>query len=35
MEERGMTKAKKWNIALISVLDLVAVVLIAIGEGKF
>lgn len=30
MEERGVTKAKKWNIALISVLDLVAVGLIAI-----
>ena len=30
-----MKKAKIWNIALISVLDLVAVVLIAIGEGKF
>jgi len=30
-----MTKAKKWKIAIISVLGLVAVVLIAIGEGRF
>ena len=30
-----MTKAKKWKIALISVLGLVAVVLIAIIEGRF
>lgn len=30
-----MTKAKKWKIALISVLGLVAVVLIAIVEGRF
>ncbi len=30
-----MTNAKKWNIALISVLDLVVVVLIAIREGRF
>ena len=30
-----MTKAKKWKITIISVLGLVAVVLIAIGEGKF
>lgn len=35
MEERGMTKAKKWKIAIILVLGLVVVVLIATGEGRF
>ena len=30
-----MTKAKKWKIAIIVLLGLVATVLIAIGEGRF
>lgn len=30
-----MTKAKKWKIFITSVFGLVAVVLIAIGEGRF
>ena len=30
-----MTKAKKWKIAIILLLGLVATVLIAIGEGRF
>ena len=30
-----MTKAKKWKIAIIVCLDLLATVLIAIGEGRF
>lgn len=35
MEGRAMTKAKKWKIAIIVLLGLVATVLIAIGEGRF
>lgn len=35
MKGRGMTKAKKWKIAIIVLLGLVATVLIAIGEGRF
>lgn len=30
-----MTRAKKWKIAIIVLLGLVATVLIAIGEGRF
>ena len=35
MKGRGMIKAKKWKIAIIVLLGLVATVLIAIGEGRF